>query len=200
MSTGLFMGIRGSYTEDGRDLADTLLKEINDVLVANGLAAYVDPDPPPNVYAGHLFGRSALDHHSSRVLRDIADRATTRSKNSANLALIRDNPYRVVFVPAKLQRPCETEYQERIAGSMVAIWVGSLDGLLEELAWLADDLAIPIEDGQISDRTAAAINDYQPFRDGDSVELVEDWRTAWLALYEGARLAKEVSVALTLAG
>jgi hypothetical protein len=200
MSTGLFMGIRGSYTEESRGLADKLLKEINDVLAANGFATYVDPDPPPNVYTGHLFGRSALDHHSSRVLRDIADRAATRSKNSPNLALIRDNPYRVVFVPPKLRRPCETKYQERIAGSVVTIWMGSLDGLLEELAQLADDLDIPVEDGQISDRTAIAINDYQPFRDGDSVELVEDWRTAWLALYEGARLAKETSVALTLAG
>lgn len=199
MSTGLFMGIRSSYTENSRGLADALLTAINNVLAVNGFAVYVDPDPPPNVYTGHMFGRSALDHHSSRVLIDIAYRATI-SKNSANLALVRDNPYRVVFVPAKLRMPYETEYQERIAGNMVAIWIGSLHGLLEELGWLADDLGIPVIDGQIADQTAAAINVYQPFREGDSVELIEDWRTAWLALHEGARLAKETGVALTLAG
>ena len=195
----MFMGIRGSYTEDSRGLADTLVKAINEILVANGFAAYIDPDPPPNVYIGHMFGRSALDHHSSRVLIEVADRGT-QLKKSANLALVRDNPYRVVFVPAKLRKPYETEYQERIAGNMVAIWVGSLDGLLEELVWLASDLGIPVEDGGISDQTAMAINDYQPFREGDSMEIIEDFRTAWLALHEGARLAKEAGVALTLAG
>jgi hypothetical protein len=30
--------------------------------------------------------------------------------------------------------------------------------------------------------------------------LIESYRTAWLALYEGARLALENGVALTLAG
>jgi hypothetical protein len=199
MSTGLFMGIRCSYTEDAQGLGDTFVKAINNVLAADGFAAYIDPDPPPNVYVGNMFGRSALDHHSSRVLIQIADRAS-QSKRSANLALIRDNPYRVVFVPAKLQNPRETEYREQIAGNAVGIWVGSLDGLLEELGWLAGNLGIPIEDEQISDVTAAAINDYKPFHDGDSVELIEDWRTAWLALHEGARLAKETGVALTLAG
>jgi hypothetical protein len=199
MSTGLFMGIRSSYTEDSQGSADYLVKAINDALVADGVAAYIDPDPPPNVYVGNMFGRSALDHHSSRVLIQIADRAT-QSRRSANLALLRDNPYRVVFVPAKVQNPRETEYREQIAGNAVGIWVGSLDGLLEELAWLAGDLGIPGEGEQISDLTAAAINDYKPFHEGDSVELIEDWRTAWLALHEGARLAKETGVALTLVG
>ena len=70
----------------------------------------------------------------------------------------------------------------------------------QRVGWLAGDLGIPVEDGQISDQTAAAINDLRRFREGDSTELIEDWRTAWLALHEGARLAKEAGVALTLAG
>jgi len=193
------MGIRSSYTEDSQGLADKLVKAINDVLVADGFASYVDPDTPPNVYIGNMFGRSALDHHSSRVLIQIADRAA-QSKRSPNLVLIRDNPYRVVFVPAQLLSPHATSYRERIAGNSVGIWVGSLGGLLEELGWLAGGLGIPTENGQISDATAAAINDYKPFHEGDSGEIIEDWRPAWLALYEGARLAKETGVALTLAG
>lgn len=199
MSTGLFMGVRNSYTEDFQGLAGSLVDAINDVLVADGLAAYVDPDAPPNVYIGSMFGRSALDHHSSRVLIQIADRAA-QSRRSPNLVLIRENPYRVVFVPAKLRHPHATRYREQIAGNAIGIWVGSLDGLLEELGWLAGDLGIPTEDGQIFDLTAEAINEYKPFHEGDSGELIEDWRTAWLALYEGARLAKETGVALTLAG
>ncbi len=62
------MGVRNSYGEDYRGQADTLVKAINDVLVADGFAVYIDPDPPPHAYIGNMFGRSALDHHSSRVL------------------------------------------------------------------------------------------------------------------------------------
>jgi hypothetical protein len=199
MSTGFFMGIRKSYTEEAQNSAESLLKAINRVLEAEDLAPYVDPDTPPDVYNRHLFGRSALDHHSSRVLVEIADQAI-QSRKSPNLALVHDNPYRVVFLPAKLRRPHQTEYQERIAGIATRIWVGSLDGLLEELGWLAVDLGIPIEREEISDQTAAAINDYEPFGKEDSVELIEDWRTAWLALHEGARLARKAGVALTFAG
>jgi hypothetical protein len=199
MSTGLFMGVRSSFTEESRGSADALLKEINVVLATDSLPAYVDPDTPPNVYVGHLFGRSALDHHSSRVLVVIAEQAT-HSKQSPNLALIRDNPYRVVFVPEKLVTPHITQYRERIDGRLVPIWVGSLDGLLEELCWLANGLGIPMINGQISDETAAAINDFKPLSETDTTELIEGWRTAWLALYEGARLADANAIALTLAG
>lgn len=199
MSTGLFMGVRSSFTEGSRGSADVLLREINAVLAADNLPAYVDPDAPPNVYVGHLFGRSALDHHSSRVLALIAEQATHR-KRSPNLALIQDNPYRVVFVPEKRLAPHVTQYRERIDGSLVPIWVGSLDGLLEELRTLADGLGIPMANGQISDETATVINDFMPLTKTDTTELIEDWRTAWLALYEGARLAAANAIALTLAG
>jgi len=199
MSTGLFMGVRSSFTEESRESADALLREINVVLAAESLPAYIDPDPPPNVYLGHLFGRSALDHHSSRVLVLIAEQAA-HSKQSPNLALIRDNPYRVVFVPEKLVEPHVTQYRDRIDGRPVQIWVGSLDGLLDELRRLADGLGIPTVNGQIADETAAAINDFKPLSETDTTELIEDWRTAWLALYEGARLAEANAVALSLAG
>jgi hypothetical protein len=72
--------------------------------------------------------------------------------------------------------------------------------LLTELKQLAGQLGIPLVNGELMDETASTINDFQPLRNGDSVELIEDERTAWLALYEGARLAVEHRVALTLAG
>jgi hypothetical protein len=199
MSTGLFMGVRESFTEEAQDGAKALLKAIDHALVKNGLGPYFDPEPIPNVYNGHLFGRSALDHHSSRVLADIAGREV-QSKQTPNLSLIRDNPFRVVFVPADLKRPVETSYRERIAGDLVSIWMGSLDGLLRELSWLAVDLGIPMQDGRVTDEIAIAINDFKVLNASDSSELIEDHRTAWLALYEGARLASANGVALTLAG
>ena len=193
------MGVRSSFTEESRGSADVFLREINAVLAADSLPAYLDPDPPPNVYVGHLFGRSALDHHSSRVLALIAEQATQR-KRSPNLALIRGNPYRVVYIPEKRLAPHVTQYRERIDGSLVQIWVGSLHGMLEELRTLADGLDIPMVNGQISDETAVAINDFKLLSKTDTTELIEDWRTAWLALYEGARLAAANAIALTLAG
>jgi hypothetical protein len=106
----------------------------------------------------------------------------------------------VVFVPQKLVEPQVTQYRDRIDGRPVQIWVGSLDGLLEELRRLADGLGIPTVNGQIADETAAAINDFKPLSETDTTELIEDSRTAWLALYEGARLAEANAVALSLAG
>jgi hypothetical protein len=94
------------------------------------------------VYKGHLFGRAELDHHTSRVLSEIARRGTQSSENP-NLALIRDNPYRVSFVPADFAPPASTEDYEQIGGEDTEIWVGSLPRLLTELKQLAGQLGIP---------------------------------------------------------
>ena len=96
MSTGLFMGIRGSYIDDAQASAIAFLDAINRALSDKGVARYLDPQESPNVYKDDLFGRSELGHHSSRVLVEIAGLATG-SKKCPNLSLIRDNPYRVTF-------------------------------------------------------------------------------------------------------
>jgi hypothetical protein len=199
MSTGLFMGVRSSYIDGAEASAEAFLAAINRALTHRGAASYLDPPEAPNVYNGHLFGRSELDHHTSRVLSEIA-RVGTQSRENPNLALIRDNPYRVAFVPADFAPPTPTEYYEQIGDEDTQIWVGSLPRLLTELKHLAGQLGIPLVNGELADETASAINEFKPFRNGDSVELIEDERTAWLALYEGARLAVEHRVALTLAG
>ena len=54
-----------------------------------------------------LFGRSELDHHSSRVLAEVSSIGAS-SRQSPHLALIRDNPIRVAFVPAHFSRPLPT--------------------------------------------------------------------------------------------
>jgi hypothetical protein len=133
------------------------------------------------------------------VFAEIA-RLGTNSSENPNLALIRDNPYRVSFVPADFAPPTPTEYYERIGGEGVQIWVGSLPHLLRELNQLAAQLGIPLTNGELRDETAAAINSFEALHNGDSTELIEDKRTAWAALYEGARLALEHRIALTLAG
>jgi hypothetical protein len=199
MSTGLFMGVRRSYNETAQTSAMELLDAINHVLINNGAVPYIDPLKPPNVYSGHLFGRSMLDHHSSRVLAKIANLGTV-SRVSPNLSLIRNNPYRVTFVPTNLDRPLLTDYSDRIGGNAIQIWVGSLPHLLAELRLLAGDLGIPLNNGELADEIAVAINNFNPLYEGDSGELAEDERTAWLALYEGTRLALEHNVALSLAG
>jgi len=66
MSTGLFMGVRGSYIDGAEASAEAFLDAINRALTHRGAAPYLDPPEAPNVYEGHLFGRSQLDHRSSR--------------------------------------------------------------------------------------------------------------------------------------
>jgi hypothetical protein len=193
------MGVRGSYIYGAEFSAQAFLDAINRALTHKGAAPYLDPPEAPNVYKGHLFGRSELDHHTSRVLSEIA-RLGTQANENPNLALIRDNPYRVAFVPADFAPPASTEYYEQIGGEDTQIWVGSLPRLLTELRQLAGQLGIPLVNGELADETASALNEFEPLRNEDSVEVIEDERTAWLALYEGARLAIEHRVALTLAG
>jgi hypothetical protein len=199
MSTGLFMGVRGSFIHGAETSARAFLDAINHALADKGLAPYIDPPEPPSVYSGNLFGRSELDHHSSRVFSEISS-VGTRSEENPNLAMIRENPYRVTFVPADFSPPAPTEYYEQIAGEAVQIWVGSLPRLLAELRRLAAQLGIPLSNSELTDETARTINGFEPLHNEDSTELIEDKRTAWLALYEGTRLALEHRVALTLAG
>jgi hypothetical protein len=193
------MGIRSSFVDGAQDAALSFLDAINRALADRGLLPYLDPAEPPLVYTGHLFGRSALDHHSSRVLADIANLSTS-AKGCPNLALIRDNPFRVAFLPIDFSFPLQTGYFEQIGGDHIGIWAGSLPRLQMELSSVASDLGIPLKNGNLTDQVAAAINGFEPLYEGDSAELAEDERTAWLTLYEGTRLALEHNVALSLAG
>jgi hypothetical protein len=199
MSTGLFMGVRQSYIEEAQPLAQQFIQAMNRTLESNGISVYVEPDTPPDIYNGNMFGRSELDHHTSRVLAEVAGIAASLSP-SPHLALIRDNPYRVSFVPVDFDLPLETDYSEQISGIAIPIHVGSLPQLLVELEALAKVLGIPLNESGLSDRDAAAINAWRQFHDGDAAELIEDKRTAWLLLYEGTRLAIHHNIALTLAG
>lgn len=198
MSTEIFMGVGCSFGGETSGSATALLDAMNRVLPENGIEPYSDPQQPPRVYRGHLFGRSALDHHSPRVFLELVAMAEGLGP-SPNLALIRENPRRVVFLPREFSRPLATGYCEKGGGDQVPVWAGSLPQLLCELVKLARELRIPLAKGKLTDQSAHAINMLRPFDERDSTKLIENYRTAWLALYEGARLAIENGVALTLA-
>ena len=193
-----FMGIRGSFTDDAQQSASELVREVSRVLTEEGLPSYIDPITPPNVYRGHLFGRSQLDHHSSRLLASVAALGTI-SRKSPQLALIRENPFRVAFVPVSFAPGLPTAYREQIGAVSTQIWIGSLPLLMTELTLLAGDLGIPFVGRSLSDETAEAINHSVPLYPGDPGVLADE-RSAWLALYEGARLAADHGIALSLAG
>jgi hypothetical protein len=75
-----------------------------------------------------------------------------------------------------------------------------LNKYLQELITVGPELGIPLLRGELSDEAARRINHCDPLYDGDDVITVENLRTAWLVLYEGARLAARHGVALVLAG
>ena len=199
MSVGLFMGIVPSYTEEAEDSARELLAAINSRLQEQNLPLYSEPDEPPDVYVDDIFGRSELDHHSAGCFVELADLAEQHNSTRQHLAILA-NPYRAVFLPQDLGEPFETGYKEEIFGDLLEVWAGSAPKLLDELTELAQYLGIPLENGVLSDEVAAKINEFELLTEDDDGELSEDERTAWLALYEGARLAFENKVALSLAG
>ena len=183
---------------NGNCSATAFLNALNHVLAENGIERYDDPQEPPRVYRGHMFGCSALDHHSSHVLAELAARAAAIAP-CPNLALIDEISHRVIFLPRTFPQPLATGYYEKNDGDPVAVWVGSLPQLMQELVWLARELRIPLlMNGKLSTETAFAINMFRPFHKRDTTKLIESYRTAWLALYEGARLAMENRIALTL--
>jgi hypothetical protein len=199
MSVGFFMGVTDSFSDEALPAADAFIAAINVALTQRNLPPYVDPVPPPDPYVDNLFGRSELDHHGAAILRGLAAYAAN-NQAAIHLKLIADNPYRVAFLPIEFVTPFETDYRENIAGHLVPIHVGSAGRLLQEVIALAPELGIPLEAGVLPDATAAKINDFAPLYDGDTCELSEDQRTAWLLLYEGARLGVHHHAALSLAG
>ena len=106
----------------------------------------------------------------------------------------------MVFVPDEFEEPVLTDHAEHLFGKAVRIWVGSAPRLLKELADLAPAVGVPLEDGRLSDEVASKINDFAPLYSGDDCAMADDQRTAWLALFEGTRLAIEHQVPLCLAG
>jgi hypothetical protein len=197
MAVGAFIGIRASFAD--RAEADAFLEAIDRALRDARLPAYTEPVPLPDVYRRMRFGRSELDHHSADVLVALARRAEDIG-NGEHLALIGRHPYRVALLPLDFAMPLETEYSERIVGNPTPIWVGSAYGLRRDVCALAPALGIPLLGDVLSDQVADLINEGESLDDDDFGQLWEDERTAWLLLYEGARLAIEHGIALSLAG
>lgn len=199
MSVGVFMGIRASFTDQTQESAGAYEEAINRVLRRAGLPEYYDPPSLPNVYVKRNFGRSAFDHHSATRLMGIAYLAGTYLEKAEHVRLIERNPFRVTFVPIDFAHPFKTNYKEKIGGSQTQIWVGSAQGLFRELCELAPVLGIPFQRNKLSDSVVERINALKPLDALDEAEPAEE-RTAWLLLYEGARLALKHGVALSLAG
>ena len=199
MSVGFFMGIASSYTDEAQESARALTRAINEALKSQAVPPYSDPAEPPGVYADNLFGRSALDHDSARLLVALAELAVNRA-GAVHLALLVENPYRVAFLPVELPAPILTTYSESIAGDDTAISIGSSLALLREVIAVAPLLGIPLKNGVLSDPVAALINDYAALFPGDTPDPNADQRTTWLLLHEGARLSIAHRVALSLAG
>ena len=193
------MGIVASYVEEAEDSARELIAAINTRLQEQNLPLYSEPDELPDVYVNDVFGRSELDHHSAGCFVQLANLAEEHNSARQHLAILA-NPYRVVFLPQVFDEPFETGYKEQIFGDLLEVWAGSAPRLLAELTELAPHLGIPLENGVLTDDVAAKINEFELLTEDDDGELSEDERTAWLALYEGARLAVENKVALSLAG
>lgn len=139
-----------------------------------------------------------MDHHSAECLRSLA-KMSERHEERPHLYLLDYNPYRVSFLPIDFNAPLATDYSEKINGTLVQIYIGSAYGLMRNLLNIAPELGIPLDQDELSDETAQRINNSEPLDEEGFFKLKEE-RTAWLLLYEGARLAIVQCVALALAG
>lgn len=193
------MGIVPSYVDEAEGDARDLIRAINDRLASLGLDEYREPSEPPDVYNGFLFGRSELDHHSASAFQALASLSEEKGLALNHLSLL-SYPFRVVFLPTVIDEPFQSDHEDEIWGEMTKVWVGSAPGLLADLMKLGPILGILLSENRLSDSDAAKINDFEPLFEDDDCELAETERTAWLALYEGARMSSENKIALCLAG
>ncbi len=198
MSVGAFIGIRPSFLDQAR--ASAFLGAINRALRAEGLGEYHEPPAVEPLPGGPRLGRSQLDQHGAGVLMALGARAAEEEGQGEHMALLESNPYRTAFLPLAFSSPLETDYAESIAGTSTAIEVGSAPRLRQELIALAPALGIPLEDGSLSDETARRINAGESLSEDDIPSAFDDERAAWLMLYEGAGVALERGLALSLAG
>jgi len=193
MSVGVFLGVRASYLDRGA--AEAFLAAIEIALLSNQLPPYEEPTEAQATVRGPRFGRSELDHHGAAVLA-----ALGRRGEDQQLKLVADNPFRVAYLPTSFRTPLETSHTELIGGCERRIWVGSARELQRELVALAPALEIEVEGDALSDRMAELINDGKSIDEDDVGQPWDDERSAWLLLFEGARLAVARGLALSLAG
>ena len=198
MSVGFFLGIRSSYIDEAQDSAEAYIAAINKALRRRFLPAYEEP-AEPYVYVDTMFGRSALDHDSARSIGALANRVT-RQRRAPHFASLDYNCYRVAFVPIDFPEPLDTEFSEKLFGDETFIQVGSSIALFREVLESAALLGVPLENGSLSDATAARISEYEPLFPGDVVDPNSDLRHTWLLLHEGVRFSVQHSIALSLAG
>ncbi len=198
MSTGCFLGIKSSYVEAHKEEGEIYISCINEELSKSGFDLYHEPETIPDIYDGNMFGCSALDHHSSACLVELGELGIMYGIDE-HLKLLALNPYRLAFVPILLENSMSTNYKTKVWDQIVVINFGSSFGLKEELSVLARFLDIDIKDGNLVQTQVDKINEMEPFEVGEDGNLIE-LRSAWLLMFEGARLSIEHNVALSLAG
>lgn len=193
------MDITPSYLEAADEAARKLVAAINLHLAKLNLPLYSEPKEMPDVYVDNAFGRSNLDHHSTKHFMQLANLAKEYGSAREHLSLLA-HPHQTVYIPQDFSEPFETGFKEEIFGEAVEVWAGSIPKLFAELTELAPHLGVPLKNDFLSDEVAEKINEFELLSDDDDGKYVENERTAWLALYEGARLALEHKVALSLSG
>lgn len=199
MYSGLFIGIKNSYAPESQVLAESYIKEINRTLSKKGLPLYEDGPFIPTINKNSSIGRSCLAHYSSSCLRDFGEFAESQVKVK-HLQLLKINPYRVVYLPIKLASFFTTNHKESIWGNEeVYLNVGSAYGLKNELEQLANRMGISVENELNFEEQIHQINQQKPLEEGEAADLNKDMRKCWLLMYEGARIAIEHHIALSLA-
>lgn len=192
------MTIKESFAAGYEKDAQEYVKSINDVLRAEELPEYNEPKNVPDVYNDALFGRSELDHHGAQCLHDIGEMGI-KNGNDQCLKLISWNPYRVAFLPSDFGYSYRTDFVTQIWDEDVELNFGSAHQLIRELIDIAPELKIEIKNSDLTKEQIILIGDMKTF-ESDEENYFTDLRSAWFVLFEGARLAIEQKVALSLAG
>jgi hypothetical protein len=181
MSVGVYFSITASA--GSAEIAAEAIRIVSLVLRARG-AQYADPWTIPDPYrrfeGTRGIGRSGTDYSDAASLAGL-------SRFHGQLAGL-GRPARAVWVPYPLDPPL-------VGKGPVVSWVGSVEGLAQDLLVIAPRLGIPLVDGTLVDSVAARIASGE-----DAPRAMAGQRTAWLLVHEAARHALRHGLPVVLAG
>ena len=190
MSLEIVRSIRGAFGDSRRKQADKLLHSLNDVLRSRGLPEFKDSDPDESALRRLPCGSAGSGtFHALNQLAVNSNLAWSLSRHRTEywiaLPIRFDEPFSIQLGRLLLILPYYQEFQ-------------SLPVVHSEIIALAKCLAIPLQDGLLSDEHAARILDCESLTDSEPAGFMENERGLWLDLYQASRYCMEDGTPLVI--
>lgn len=222
MSYGVFFGLRVGAVDDGTaELVSKRLADINAGLRLIDRTPLRDKDPAVVEHEEHrisgfrgTIGWSMLNHHGGRSLSGLGEAIRAFVDESPGpLEVLAGRIHGLTYLPSAFRGPLSIAEDGKSDLSTGLVW--SSRQMIKDLARVAPHLGIPLRGWHVDEVLASRINDYEALTTKDTPDtmdklwipgvaepygLADGLRTAWLLLFEAARISSENRIAFRILG